>query len=548
VADLFNDAFDSGKNREPLHPVVQMRFGIAVGRKIEVSSSARIEDPSDSFIITIPPEYLQEFTFISRRGGIDRMTLTFVDPTYGDVEAELFKLDKDAKNNASKKQRDKKALLVRWGYPGNGLEEATWHSFEIFNIAPTINHTGIRLSVEGAATGAAHATIAEPTVYTGKISSVVRKIAQEMGFDKENIFIEETADEENETRKTPWHSGNRTRIDILNDLLLYAVSKSSPQGNYSFRISSNGAFHYHTPLFKTPKQKRKGTSQPQKKKTTDDKNKRTYRRFNVLFGKPNGVADFQPRYTASTIGSFARQCIATTVDPRSKQFQQRTVDRRTMGMSTDHDSKGAKTSQAPLTKSKDAATQRRKSNSFASVPTKSVGLGGRCAGQTTQQNTSPDHALAKIENAWKALQRSLGGCTLTLHGLPEYADLDADEDYIDIAVVLPVDAENLGGRNLLSRTAAGTNRRGGIHWSSGRYNIKEVTHSITTGYMITVECMIPTQLEGPFVAKTGAPEKKAPSKIIDTSTKSVVDLLVPPTDSNASPPVDPNDPLKGLDI
>lgn len=542
MADLFNDSFDATKNREPLHPVVQMRFGAAAGKAVVTSKS---------FVLTIPPEHLVEFTYTSRRGA-DGVTVTFIDATFGDIEAELFEADKR-----------EEPLLVRWGFPGNGLEEADWHTFEISNIAPTISHAGIRLTITGYAKGAKFAVIAEPTVYTGKISNVVKKIAEEMGYSAKDTFIEETDDEENETRKTPWYSGNRTRLDMLKDLVKQARSKSHPNETYDFRLTSKGQFHFSTDRFIKVVQKSFGSAAPQKKKTTEDKNKKTYRRFQVLFGVPNGVSSFTPRYETSNVGLFSKQCIGSTVDPRTKQFQQQTIDRKTVGSSTDHDPKGARTSHGPLvdaSKTKDATAlatkQRRKSNSYVHVPTRSVGIGGRCAGKTTQQHTSPDQAITKIENAWKRLHSLIGGGSLELVGLPEHASFTTDEQFCDISVILPRDARTLGGgvnslagsSNISNASAAGTNARGGIHWSSGRYRLKEIVHSITTGYVISVELYRPTHLEGKSDAKTGAAKKKAPATVqLPTTAAQAVDLVAPPSKSSTQP-VDPNNPLTGVDI
>lgn len=526
MADLFNSAFDKNKNREPLHPVIQMRYGVAAGKKVETANS---------FVMTIPPEHLVEFTYTCRKGGSDLLTITFIDATYGDIEAELFNMEKR-----------NETLLVRWGYPGNGLEQADWHRFEIMNISPTITNAGIRLSITGSSFGTKFAVIAEPTVYVGKISDVAQKIAEEMGYSKQEIFIEETDDEENATRKTPWATGNMTRVDMMNYLRQSARSKSNPQEVYKFKLSSLGSFHFHTDLFKKDKQKIFGNPQPQKNPTSSANKKKTYRKFNVLFGIPTGVMEFTPQYHTGTVGLFAKQCVGATVDPRTKQFQQRTIDRNSLGMSTDHDPKGARTSQGPIVDPKSekdssalAVKQRRKSNSFVTEVTKNVGIGGRCAGKTTQPHTSAEQAFAKIENAWKALQHSIGSATLQLVGLPEYVNFHADEVWIDIAVVLPQTALNVqqnfrsSNTNSGSTVAAGSDARGGLHWSSGRYRINSIVHSVTTGYIISAELVRSTHLEGPTDAKTKTPQKKAPKTVtIPTRAEQAVDLISRPENTN----------------
>jgi hypothetical protein len=222
-----------------------------------------------------------------------------------------------------------------------------------------------------------------------------------------------------------------------------------------------------------------------------------FRNFHVLFGDPNGVIRFAPRYRARQIGAFAASVIGGTIDPKTKQYLQYPTDRDTEGMTTEHDPKNAKTTAAPMVKSKDRSKKRAMANAVVFEPTKQVGTKGRCAGQTTEPYTTPETAHNKIVNAWMRMQQALQGGTLELVGLPEHADLSARERYVNVYVVLPDE----------SLSAAGAPQPG-LHWSSGQYQIMEVTHSITTQYVITAELKRPTAGAGPFAAKTGAPQRQ----------------------------------------
>jgi hypothetical protein len=446
---------------EPLHPVVQLKFG---------------EEP---FLVEIPPEHLQEFIYISQWAA-DEVTLVFMDRTFGQLEQQIFAAD-----------REKRPIVFRWGYPGNGLEQGRWHKLFIETYQPTISHAGLRISITGKATGSEFATIVEPRVYRGKVSSVVQQIADEMKFPREKQFIEETDDEDNEVKQQPWYNATKTRMDMITYLLDQARSKSNNPGPYRFRLSTEGRFHFHTPQYKKIKQEVHGTTEPQ--------NQRKYRRFNVLFGTPNGIISFTPRYEAISIGTFAQRCVAGTVDPRSKQYQQRILQRDVLGLTSSHDPKsGGRTTQPAPDNETDEFKRRGLANAIMFEPTQSVGLGGRCAGKTTSQVSTPEMAQRKMENAYKEMHKALSGGSLELVGLPEYANFSATEEWAEIAVILPEGAPTLSGLP------------SGLHWSSGRYHLETVTHVITTGYIITAEMNKMTMLDGPSPAKTGPRTIKAP--------------------------------------
>lgn len=502
-----NTGTNKATGGETLHPVVQLRFGAAKsGTASGKFFERRVSQPyygkalsednyaaPEAFIVTIPPQHLVEFTNESTR-GVDKVSIVFIDHTFGSVEDQIFKCDREYGGK----------ILYRWGYPGLGLEESNWFSMQMLDYLPTISSSGLRITLTGLATGSEFASYAEPTVYQGKISTVIKQIAKELGFDTTKTFIEETNDDtRDEDPKAQWPSGNMTRIDLINsELLPQAKSKTNPQGTYIFRLGSEGTFHFHTELFKQIKQEVFGTAEPQKE------NK--YRRFNVLFGIPNGVENFTPRYSARAMGQIAASCVAGVYDPRTKQFQQKIVDRNTLGMTTDQDPKGGgRTTAAPFAKQADDSTkQREKAETYSFHPVQQVALGGHCSGKQVHQHHGPEAALNRIENAWKRLHQLVMGGQLELIGLPEYCDFSAMETYCEVAVYLPADIDRQG---VLSGQPQFKSTNAALHWSSGRYLIMKITHHISTSYRISVELGKPTGLEGPDVAKTAQPTEDIPT-------------------------------------
>lgn len=503
-----NTGTNKATGGETLHPVVQLRFGAAKsgstsGQFFERRVSqpyvgvAQSEDsyaPPESFILTIPPQNLVEFTNESTR-GVDKVNIVFIDHTFGSIEDQLFRCDREYNGR----------IMYRWGYPGLGLEEGNWHIMQLQDYLPTITSSGLRVTIMGLAVGSEFATHAEPKVYQGKISTVVQQIALELGFtDPHKVFIEETDDDvRDEVPKNEWATGNMTRIDLINSKLLpEAKSKKNPQGTFIFRLGSEGTFHFHTSLFKPIKQAVLGSSEPQ--------DEQKYRRFNVLFGIPNGVESFTPRYSAKIMGQLAASCVAGVYDPRTKQFQQKIIDRNTLGMTTNQDPKGGgRTSAPPFAKPEDEPSQQRaKAETYSYQPVRQVALGGSCSGKQIHQHYGPEAALNKIEAAWKRLHEYVQGGQLELVGLPEYCDFTTMEIYCEVAVYLPADIDRKG---VLSGQPQFKSTNASLHWSSGRYLLMKITHHISTAYRISVELGRPTGLEGPDAAKTKLPDVTIPT-------------------------------------
>lgn len=469
--------------KEPYHTVVQLRFG------------------DKPFILTVPPNYLLEATITERRGGYDRATLVFIDPSFTKLETLLLQLDKEA----NKTSRMQAALLwLRWGFPGIGLESCPWRLFRLATYSPTLTTTGMRISIELYAQGTQFKFIVEPKVYKGKISSVVQKIAEEMGYPKANIFVEETDDDDREEKQDPWSTKNKSRHDLVQELKKAARSKENPGQPYRFRLSMYGTFHFHTADYsKAPKKRTK------------------YRVFKVLFGDPEtSVISFTPTYNAKAIGSVAESVLATTFDPRTKQYQKRVLTRKSLGLSTKNDPPNARTTGGDIvsdlvgkTEAEKQKARESKTNAAVFKESKVVAQGGACSGKTKHIHTSPESAFAYLEHSFKTLHHTISSAQLELLGLPGYEDFTADEGFCDVHVELPPesveDAINVGGEAEINKILReyGVDPNYGLHWSSGRYIIESVVHTITSGYTISAELKRATMLAGPDEAKTGPPKK-----------------------------------------
>lgn len=484
-----------------LHPVVQLKFGGNL--RSTANQRAISREQKDVFLTTIPPDHLQEFTYTSQFGA-DSCTMVFIDHTFGTLEYQIFRTDREEGGN----------LLLRWGYPDNGLEEQDWKLLKLVDYQPTLDYSGLRISITAMSFGSDQAARCEPKVYRGKISSVVAQIAKDSGYtDQAKIFIEETDDDRREEsdRQAEWPTGNKTRAELLQKLIEEAKSKKNPNGTYEYRFGGEGTFEFCTEYFRKQAQAVHGSAEPEKQDPLDRNPRRKglhYRRVEVLFGRPNNATiSFRPRYGSKVMGHFARSSISGVYDPRTKQFQQTLVDRRTLGMTSSKDPpSGGRTTAAPYV-GKDASKieQRRVADTFSYQTAKQVALGGHCSGKQIHDHRGPDIARNKIESAWKRLHNLvMTGSVLELLGVPEYANLSVLERFLDI-VVIPPATDHIR----VDATPQGYGQ--GLHWSSGRYRMSKVIHEITADYKITVELHKPTMLDGPDSAKTGRPVETPPT-------------------------------------
>lgn len=438
-------------------------------------------------ITTVPPSHLVSFRHSEPaapggggHGTCDSVEVEFLDSTFGDLEEALLGADKTVEG----------LVAYRWGYPGKGLEAASWREVIITELDPTLTTSGLRIALKGFSKclGTNLVEVA-PRVYKGKISSVVALVAKDMGFtDPNKIFIEETDDDANDVDdptglnvidipKAVWPTGNLTLIDFLRMLAREAKSKANPNGVYYFRIGSDGTFHFRTELYY-------------------DKNlNKTHRSFDLLFGKTDVGIEFSPKYEGSSMGPRARALLATTYDPRTKRYVSTVMDRETEGLSTKKDPVNAKTTAPPITKSTDSIVRRERVSANTFIPTKQVAMGGRCSGKQTHQHTGPAEALKVQSNAFKRMQAWVSGATLTLVGRPEVADFSVSEIWCQVNVI---------------------KKDKSLHWSTGPYRIMQVVHEISGSYKITATLGRATLADGPYSAKTGNPQA---NKTFDIPTK-----------------------------
>jgi hypothetical protein len=459
----------SAGTHEPLFPIVQLKLGV------------------QDWLVTIPPQYHQEFTATNQSGKVTA-NFVFIDPTFTEIERLLMEND-----------IAEKPMSYRWGYPNLGLEDTGWFKGYIASYQPTLSVSGCRISVEVYSIGTEYATIVDNKTYSGKISRAVTSIAKEMGFKDTEIFVEETDDDEHEgdgiSPAQEWYTGARTKIDMIKMFLQIAKSKENPNGSYDFRLGAYKTFHFHTEQY---------TSQ------------RIYRVFNVLYGMPNGAGSFTPTYNSQIIGSYANSVATGTLDPRTKAFEERILSRKTLGLQKDWEPAKGRTTAGPLSDEENSEDQANRVGAASFHPTQQIGLGGRCSGMTTRQNSSREHAAKIQENAFKTLHEAVTTASLELVGTPENIGLSRDEEFCDIRVVLPEVAweKSLVHTSNLSHRQASYNHD--LHWSSGRYKIESVTTTITTNCLITVELIRSTMLEGPADASTGAPSKSTPVTVKTT--------------------------------
>jgi hypothetical protein len=439
-----------------LRPIVQLRIG-------------------GSDILTIPPNNLISFKYTDNVEITDNVIFSFVDPTMGDLEDLIMDADK----------RYGATVMFRWGYPDNGLDKAKWRSMDFVDYLPDILPGRLMITLTGNAYNLnTNISRVKPTVYKGKISSVMKQIAADMGYtDSSKIFIEETDDDYrdgtedadipvtnplNISTKSVWPTNNLDIIDFVNLMLLpTAKSKANPQGIYSFKIGTNQTFHFHTQFYKA----------------NDSNDTTSIRTFNLLYAVQDNSIRFQPEYSSSLMGSYARSVVATSYDPRLKQFIKKTLDRNTVNLSTSLDPKSAKTTAPPLVDSNDEDARSKKTNFYSHYPTRQVALGGRCAGKTTRKYNEPEEAIKMSERSFMRMQRYVSAATLFLTGADaDLVNFDADERWCIVNVI---------------------KQNKSLHWSSGKYNIQQIIHDVGSKYDITVKLLRYTHADGPADAKTG---------------------------------------------
>lgn len=413
-------------------------------------------------ITTIPPNNLISFSTVGGNSidhGPSTATFEFIDPTYGNFEDLLIG------GITSKDAALKGTVSFRWGYPDQGLESSKWYKLDIYDYMPEISVSGLRITLRGTSYRWGKAiSLIEPKAYYGKISRVAKNVAIDMGFSDSDVIIEETDDdyreqatigstiEESSYGLCSWFTGNLTLPDfIIMKLIPSARSKSNPEGKYSFNITYDGRFHFHT----------RSSQLGEVSKTPDLSQIKT---FNVLFGKSTNVISFTPEFNSTIIGNQCQEVLAITYDPRLKQVIQQSVDKDTHNPISNIYPKSAKDPSPPLTN--DAIEKKKRANKITHYPTKSIAMGGRCSGKQSHINAGPQEALNYSINAYTQLQHLVSGGNLVLAGTPDLVNFDYMEQFCVLNVVKP---------------------DGSLHWSSGPYRIVNVTHEIGSSYRITAK-------------------------------------------------------------
>lgn len=442
-----------------LHPVVEIKVG------------------NRNF--ACPPQYLTEFEERIVNDGFARTVFKLTDPSYIDLEKSI--LD-DSKSSG--------VVRYRWGYPGSSY--ADWKEFAPTFILPEITDRGYSLMIDGFSSVVASITQVEALTFKGKVSNVVKQCVDKLhaimkakgsvGIVK--AYIEETADDENEGMEDAlltaagfydvpvlrgyrapkaarvWTTGNRSLLRFISeDLRPIAVSKESGKTDYCFYIDSKGYFHFHTKEFEKGRIYDPTSGEFVEGKIPGVK----YRTFRYLWGMPSGVISFRPVINSAIIGGHAKGWVVGTLDPKTKQYREQAVNRQTVKADDAHPrSLSGPPNEVDPSDTKIAEV-------FKHEPS-SVELG-------------PGVALARSTNQWKHLATLAMPATLELVGTPEYVRFTPEEQYCNVQVYLP---------------------NGGLHWTSGQYFIREVTHTIIGGrYSIKAELFRGTALDGPVASAKG---------------------------------------------
>jgi len=430
---------------DTLHPVVEIKVG---GKTFAV-----------------PPQYLTEFEEKTIGDGFTRTVFKLTDPSYIDLEKAI--LD-DSKTSG--------IVRYRWGYPG--ALYADWKEFAPTFILPEMTTSGYSLVLDGFASVVASVTEVEALTFKGKVSEVVKDCVDKLNTIMKKrgsagivkAFIEETADDENTGLASPymnpeegarvWTTGNQSLLRFIRqELQTIAVSKESGKTGYCFYIDTKGYFHFHTREFEKGR-----VYDPSTESFTEGTVPgRKLRTFTYLWGMPSGVLAFRPVINSAIIGGHAKGWVVGTLDPKTKQYREKAVSRATVQA----DSTNPRSLSGPPDPTNPESTK------IAEV----------FKHEPSSVERGPEVAINRTTNQWKYLASIAMMATLELVGIPEYVRFGPEEQYCNIQAYLP---------------------NGGIHWTSGQYFIREVTHSINGGrYTIRAELFRGSALDGPVASTKG---------------------------------------------
>ena len=401
-----------------------------------------IGEPGAGFrVTTVPPDFLQEYTYKSTFGSLYYVDFKVVDPNFGDLEKQLILAD-----------TGQLPIYSRFGYLDNAAQiTGSWLKTRLINLAPRLSQSGMELTVNTQCFINGGNVETHFKTFEGKISDVVRQVADDMGVD---AVIEETDDDENLSlpieRGGPgprqWGMANVTYLDFLRYLASRARSKST-RSDYQVRFEGSkgfravGAFrkptlHFHTPDFQS--------------------GLKAVKEFTYLLGKSDQVLEFTPNYDGRLLGTIgAAGLVAREFDPVTKQFKQKEHNSRTNNDESRDRSelRGRDVNAAPLNEMPE------------DLPRQKSG------GVIVVRGNTPQEAEAKARATWSVLWRSTQTAQLVLAGVPDYSDIDANDE-VQVNVLIP-------------NSGAGPAYR--KHWSSGRYFITEAEHQVASSYMITCQ-------------------------------------------------------------
>lgn len=400
------------------HPFVQIRAG-------------------DLPITTVPPERLQNFSYKSAVDALSLLQFSAIDPTFKELEQILLQAD-DTDN----------AIYFRFGHLENvGSINRDWIKSRLVNFVPNITHRGTQVNAVCLVDAVQGIATQKTRTYSGKISKVVRQIAEDIGAIPE---VEETDDDENDAFEDNngdprlWTVRNQTLIEFIRtELLPIARSKTSPS-NYDLWVTGGDittgggdqppVLHFHTKDF--PDCRRR---------------KRRVLELQYLAGKTDRVVEFNPEYSGKILGNFGAasgQVVTRIFDPDSGRYisevHNRKVDENTLSVGT-----GTKTTAAPS----NPADAKDDTEAQAVLYSRELTLK-----QASDQGRS----------SWEIGKAITFTANITLVGLPELVFLEAN-DYIDIKVIVPDPSTGQFAE----------------HWSGGLYRIYSADHQIGDNYMIT---------------------------------------------------------------